>query len=304
MTGSVSSRNGKDVTVDERLLFRLGTVWRDRPGVTVRDASDGSKAFARRNEGKAEAARLRLERNQGYSFIEFNYHLLQSYDFLHLFRERGCTIQVGGDDQWFHFCGGIDLIRRETGAHAYAFTIPLLARSDGKKMGKTEKGAVWIDPARVSPYEYYQYWVNVQDADVIKLMKLYTFMELDEIAGYAELEGAGIRKAKQKLAYEATAIVHGEQEARKAEEAAQAVFSGAASQDMPCHSADFPQPVVNLLAETGLCKSRSDARRQIKGGAIKLDYGDGKKKVSEIDASLDRPAVLWAGKKRCVKVTA
>jgi tyrosyl-tRNA synthetase len=252
---------------------------------------------------KAEAARIRLERNQGYSFIEFNYHLLQSYDFLHLYRDKGCTIQVGGDDQWFHFCGGIELIRRETGGQAYAFTIPLLARADGKKMGKTEKGAVWIDAERVSPYDYYQYWINVQDADAIKLMKLYTFMDIEEIAVYESMQGAELRKAKQKLAFEATAIVHGQEEARKAEEAARAAFSGSECQDMPCHSTDLPKPVVNLLADSGLCRSRSEARRQIKGGAIKLDYGEGKEKVSDIDAALERPAVLWAGKKRCIRIT-
>jgi tyrosyl-tRNA synthetase len=251
---------------------------------------------------KAEGARQRLERGQGYSFIEFNYHLLQSYDFLHLYKEHNCVLQVGGNDQWFHFTGGIDLIRRETGEQGYAFTIPLLTTADGKKMGKTEKGAVWIDPNKVSSYDYYQYWVNVQDADVIKLMKLYTFMDLSEIAEYEKLSGADIRQAKHRLALEATTLAHNKAEAEKAQQAALAAFSGATSSNMPTFSSQFPVLIIDLLAESGLCKSKSDAKRQIKGGAIKVDYGEGKQSVRDITAIIDQSAVLWFGKKKCVRV--
>ena len=145
---------------------------------------------------KAEGARQRLERQQGYSFIEFNYHLLQSYDFLYLAQHEDCFLQVGGDDQWFHFCGGVRLIRRELQKEAYAFTIPLLTTADGKKMGKTESGAVWIDQNKVSSYDYYQYWVNVQDADVIKLMKTYTFMTMEENSNLCSVTGCRHTRSK------------------------------------------------------------------------------------------------------------
>ena len=253
---------------------------------------------------KAEGARQRLERNQGYSFIEFNYHLLQSYDFLYLQQNHGCTLQVGGDDQWFHFCGGVELIRRESRTEGFAFTIPLLTTADGRKMGKSEKGAVWIDSHRMSVYDYYQYWVNVQDADVIRLMKLYTFMPLEEIATYEQLQGADIRKAKAKLALEATILAHGETAALEAQKAAQAVFqSGGVSANMPSYHASLPAKVVDLLSASGLAKSKSAARRLIQGGGVKLDFGEGKTAVKDIDAELASEAVLWAGKKSCVRIT-
>ncbi len=251
---------------------------------------------------KAEGAKQRLERGQGYSFIEFNYHLLQSYDFLHLFKNEDCILQVGGDDQWFHFTGGAELIRKETGKEAYAFTIPLLATSDGKKMGKTEKGAVWIESSRLSVYDYYQYWVNVTDADVIKLMKLYTFMPLSEIAEYATLQGADIRQAKQKLALEATALAHGMEEAQKAQAAAKAAFSGGQNAEMPSIEVSGSENIIDLLVRSTLCKSKGDARRQMKGGAIKFDAGEGKKGVSDISLEIAVDGVLWFGKKRCVRV--
>ena len=253
---------------------------------------------------KAEGAKQRLERNQGYSFIEFNYHLLQSYDFLHLYKEHNCKLQVGGDDQWFHFTGGLELIRRETGGKGHAFTIPLLTTSDGKKMGKTEKGAVWIDQDRLSSYEYYQYWVNVQDADVLKFMRLYTFMDMEEIKKYELLEGADIREAKRRLALEATILAHGEEAAKQAQEAATAAFSGAVSDDMPTHSAALPAGIVDLLVASGLCSSKSDARRQVKGGAIKIDYGQGKKSIQDKEQQIENAGILWFGKKKCVRIIA
>ncbi len=262
---------------------------------------DIGKHFSVNTMIKAEGAKQRLERGQGYSFIEFNYHLLQSYDFLHLFKNHDCVLQVGGDDQWFHFTGGAELIRKETGKEAYAFTIPLLATSDGKKMGKTEKGAVWIEASRLSVYDYYQYWVNVTDADVIKLMKLYTFMPLSDIAEYAKLTGADIREAKHRLALEATALAHGMDEAKKAQQAAKSAFSGGQNAEMPSVDVVGAENVTDLLART-LCKSKGDARRQIKGGAIKFDAGEGKVVVNSHEEVISTGGVLWFGKKRCVRV--
>ena len=181
----------------------------------------------------AEAFKQRLERNQGLSFIEFNYHLLQSYDFLVLNERYECSLQLGGNDQWFNILGGIDLVRRKAGGTAHALTVPLIMTADGKKMGKTANGAVWIDPEKVTPYHYYQHWVNVADADVERFLKLYTFLPLEHIASLANLKGAAIREAKAVLAFEATAIVHGEEAAREAQQAAQQVFSGKASAEMP-----------------------------------------------------------------------
>ncbi|MEC7987444.1 MAG: tyrosine--tRNA ligase, partial [Myxococcota bacterium] len=249
---------------------------------------DIGKHFSVNRMIKAEGTRQRLEREQGFSFIEFNYHLLQSYDFLYLHKTYGCSLQVGGDDQWFHLCGGSDLIRRETGAEAYGFTIPLLTTSTGKKMGKTEKGAVWLNADKCSVYDYYQYWVNVSDADVIQLMKLFTFMDMSDIAEYAHLQGADLRKAKARLAFEATALAHGQEEAIKVQKAAQAAFSGKSSGNMPTHTSTLPALIVNLIADTGLCKSRSDARRMVKGGAVKVDYGAGKEKVGGVEQQLEK----------------
>ncbi len=246
----------------------------------------------------AEGMRQRIDRNQGLSFIEFNYHLLQSYDFLVLHREQGCTLQVGGDDQWFNILGGVDLIRRETGAHAHALTVPLLMTADGKKMGKTEKGAVWLDAAQVSPYDYYQFWVNVLDADVERLLKLYTTLPLERIAALARLDGAEIREAKQVLAWEATALAHGADEADKARDAAAQAFSGGVSEDMPTHVAALPAALADLMADSGLVASRSAARRLIQQGGARVDD----EKVDDIGYLLDREAVIWAGRKKAVRV--
>ena len=263
---------------------------------------DIGKHFSVNSMIKAEGARQRLERHQGYSFIEFNYHLLQSYDFLYLAQHEDCFLQVGGDDQWFHFCGGVELIRRELQKEAYAFTIPLLTTADGKKMGKTESGAVWIDQNKVSSYDYYQYWVNVQDADVIKLMKTYTFMTLEEIQNFAQLKGADIRDAKHKLALETTALVHGREAAEQAQQAAFAMFKNKGNaQNAPQHESST-NVILNILVESGLCSSKSDARRQIQGSAIKVDYGSGKESIKSIDAVMTDSGVLWRGKKRCIRV--
>ena len=264
---------------------------------------DVGKHFSVNKMMSAEGIRQRLERNQGLSFIEFNYHLLQSYDFLVLHDKYGCTLQLGGDDQWFNILGGVELIRRERQKSAHALTIPLLQTADGKKMGKTEKGATWLDPNQCSPYDYFQYWVNVHDADVGRFLRLYTFMPLDEIAKLEALEGAQIRDAKQVLAFEATALAHGKQEAEKARAAAQAAFSGGVSADMPSHAVGFPVNILDALVATGLCKSKGDARRQIQQGAVRLG-ADRDQQVSDTNQSLDVETVLWKGKKNCFRLVA
>ena len=248
----------------------------------------------------SSGAQLRLERGQGYSFIEFNYHLLQSYDYLELNRRYGCTLQCGGDDQWFNILGGVDLVRREVGAEVHALTIPLMLTSDGKKMGKTEGGAVWIDGDRLSPYEYFQYWYNVLDPDVGNLLRLYTDLPMDRVRELDTLQGADIREAKRVLAYEATRLCHGREAADAADAAARSAFSGGVSEDMPTHAVTVPARVVDVLADSGLCPSKGEARRKIQQGGVRLDDD----KVSDINAELTGPGVLWLGKKRCVRVIA
>jgi len=251
----------------------------------------------------AESARLRLERNQGLSFIEFNYHLLQSYDFLVLHRAHGCTLQLGGDDQWFNILGGVDLIRREAGAEAHALTVPLLSTADGKKMGKTESGAVWLDPDLLSPFDYYQYWVNVVDADVGRFLRLYTFLPDDEISALEALQGADLRRAKQVLAREATTLAHGAAAAEAAEAAAAALFGGQGAGDAaPTCAVAFPLPAVDALVAAGLATSKGEARRLIQGGGVRYDAGDGKAAIG-VDAVLSGPGVLWKGKKDPVRLT-
>jgi len=249
----------------------------------------------------AEGIKQRLERNQGLSFIEFNYHLLQSYDFLVLHDRFGCTLQLVGDDQWFNILGGVELVRRERRKPAHALTIPLLQTADGKKMGKTEKGAVWLDSSKVSAYDYFQYWVNVHDADVGRFLKLYTFLPLDEVAALEALEGAEIRQAKSVLAYEATRLAHGEEAAVKARDGALAAFSGGDSEDMPTVQVEFPVGLLDVLVASGLCKSKGDARRQVQGGAVKLGADRGQK-VDDPNMLLETQTVLWRGKKNCVRL--
>ena len=225
----------------------------------------------------AECFKSRLE-GKGLSFIEFNYMLLQSYDFLHLYRTMDCHLELGGDDQWSNIINGADLIRRVDGKDdAYGLTFTLLTTSEGKKMGKTEKGAVWLDPEKTSPYEFFQYWRNIADSDVIRVMKMLTFMTLEEIAEYEKLEGADLNKAKEKLAYEITSMVHGKEEADKALEAARAIFAGgASSQNMPSTQlteVDFTDgaiSAVDLLVKTGLVPSKGEGRRVIKQGGLTI----------------------------------
>lgn len=225
----------------------------------------------------AECFKSRLEK--GLSFIEFNYMLLQSYDFLHLYRTMDCKLELGGDDQWSNIINGADLIRRVDGKEdAYGLTFTLLTTSEGKKMGKTEKGAVWLDPEKTSPYDFFQYWRNVGDADVIRCMKLLTFVPLEEIAEFEKLEGAGLNQVKERLAYEITTMVHGKEEADKALSAAKALFEGGASdENMPSTiltEIDFSGGqigILSLLVKCGLAASNGEARKLVQGGGISLD---------------------------------
>jgi len=224
----------------------------------------------------AECYKARLE--TGLSFFEMNYMIMQSYDFLHLNRHYGVVLQMGGDDQWSNMIGGVELCRRADGKEAFAITSNLLLTSEGKKMGKTEKGALWLNPARTSPYEFYQYWRNVADADVINCMKMLTFLPLDEIAEYAALQDSAVNAAKEKLAFEVTKLIHGEEEAIKAQEAAKALFAGAGdSANIPAISLteedfiDGAMDIVTALVRSGLAKSRGEARRLVDQGGVFVD---------------------------------
>ena len=241
---------------------------------------------------RADSVKQRLERQQGLSFIEFNYVLLQSYDYLELYRRHGCTLQVGGGDQWYNIVSGMDLIRRLEGGHCFGLTTPLLTTATGAKMGKTAAGAVWLDPAKVSPYDYYQYWINVDDRDVERFTRLFTFRALDEI------DVTDIRSAKRRLALEATAVLHGEPAALAADEAAQAAFSGGVSANMPTVAVTFPILVTAALVASGAAKSNSDARRMVEANGVSL----GDAKVTDIKAVIEGPTVRWAGKKKPFRI--
>ncbi len=224
----------------------------------------------------AECYKTRLEK--GLTFLEFNYMLMQSYDFYKLYKDYGCRLELGGDDQWSNILGGVDLIRRKEGVEAYGATFSLLTNSEGKKMGKTEKGAIWLDPEKTSPYEFFQYWRNIDDADVIKCMKMLTFMSLEEIAEYEKLEGNGINTAKEKLAFELTKIIHGEEEATKALETARSVFAGGGiSEDMPTTELtadDFTDgsiSILDMMLKATLAPSKGEGKRLIQQGGISLN---------------------------------
>ena len=224
----------------------------------------------------AECFKSRLER--GLSFLEFNYMLMQSYDFLHLNREFGCKLELGGDDQWSNILGGVDLVRRVNDEQVFGMTFTLLTTKEGKKMGKTEKGALWLDPEKTSPYEFFQYWRNVADDDVIRCMKLITFIPIEEIEEMEHLSGHELNPVKERLAFEVTKMVHGEEEAQKALDAARSLFTNKAdSNDMPSTTlceADVPADgmgVLTLLVNAGLAPSNGEARRLVQGGGISID---------------------------------
>ena len=254
-----------------------------------------------------ECYKQRMER--GLTFLEFNYMIMQSYDFYRLFQDYGCNMQFGGDDQWANMLGGTELIRKKLGKDAYAMTITLLLNSEGKKMGKTEKGAVWLDPEKTSPYEFYQYWRNVSDADVMKCLKMLTFIPIEQIEEMERtMEGAQINKAKEMLAYELTNLVHGEEEANKAQDAAQAVFkNGASSENMPTtvlSKDDLIEGKIGLLTlmvKAKLAASNGEARRLVLGGGVSVNDVKITDPSERIDVS--EPVIIKKGKKVFHKVT-
>ena len=257
----------------------------------------------------AECYKQRMEK--GLSFLEFNYMIMQSYDFYALYQKYGCNLQFGGDDQWSNMIGGMELIRRKLGKEANAMTITLLTNSEGKKMGKTQKGAVWLDAEKTTPYEFYQYWRNVDDGDVIKCMKLLTFIPMEEINEYAKLEGAELNKAKEALAYSLTTLVHGEEEAAKAQAAAKALFAGGADDsNMPStviDEADLEDGKITLLSimtKAGMIKSNGEGRRLIQQGGVSVDD----EKISDVfhavtAEQLEKGIIVKKGKKVFRKFT-
>ena len=264
--------------------------------------------FSVNNMLRAECYKQRLEK--GLSFLEFNYMIMQSYDFYHMFQTVGCNMQFGGDDQWSNMLGGTELIRRKLGKDAYAMTITLLTDSQGKKMGKTAGNAVWLDPNKTSPFDFYQYWRNVGDADVMKCIRMLTFLPLDQIDEMAKWEGSELNRAKEILAFELTSMVHGEEEAKKAQESARALFSGAgSSENMPAAEltaddfTDGKVDILTLLVKTGLCPSRGDARRNVQQGGVSA----GDQKVTDPAAAYAPEdfadgLILRRGKKNYFKV--
>ena len=258
----------------------------------------------------AECYKQRMER--GLSFLEFNYMIMQSYDFYALYQKYGCNMQFGGDDQWSNMLGGTELIRRKLGKDAYAMTITLLLNSEGKKMGKTQSGAVWLDPNKTSPFDFYQYWRNVADADVLKCLRMLTFLPLEQIDEMDKWEGSQLNRAKEILAYELTALVHGEEEAKKAQEGARALFSSGSAEHMPTAelaAEDFTDgaiDIVSLLHRSGLAASRSEGRRAVEQGGVAVDG----EKITDPKAVIAQEkfdgegVVVKKGKKNFRKVTA
>ena len=256
----------------------------------------------------AECYKQRMEK--GLSFLEFNYMIMQSYDFYALFQKYGCNMQFGGDDQWSNMLGGTELIRRKLGKNAYAMTINLLLNSEGKKMGKTQSGAVWLDANKTSPFDFYQYWRNVSDADVLKCIRMLTFLPLEQIDEMEKWEGSQLNRAKEILAYELTSMVHGQEEAVKAQEGARALFSSGNAADMPVvtlQEEDFENGsigILKLLVKAGLAASNGEARRNVEQGGVSVDGV----KVSDVRAQITKSEigsegiVLKRGKKKFMKI--
>lgn len=266
--------------------------------------------FSVNNMLRAECYKQRMEK--GLSFLEFNYMIMQSYDFYELFQRYGCNMQFGGDDQWSNMLGGTELIRRKLGKDAHAMTITLLLNSEGKKMGKTQSGAVWLDPNKTSPFEFYQYWRNIADADVLKCLRMLTFLPIEQIDEMDKWEGSQLNTAKEILAYELTKLVHDEAEANKAQEAARALFSGAGSlENMPSHQLtadDFTDGTIDILAvlqKSGLAPSRAEARRNVEQGGVSIN-GEQVKDIKKMFTAEDFGGdgmVVKRGKKNFMKVT-
>ena len=265
--------------------------------------------FSVNNMLRAECYKQRMEK--GLSFFEFNYMIMQSYDFYMLYKNYGCNMQFGGDDQWSNMLGGTELIRRKLGKDAYAMTITLLLNSEGKKMGKTQSGAVWLDPNKTTPFDFYQYWRNVSDADVLKCLRMLTFLPLEQIDEMDKWEGSQLNTAKEILAYELTDLVHGEEEAKKSQEAARALFTSGNAADMPSafiEQSDLQEgniDLITLLHKSGLVGSRSEGRRAIEQGGVAIDG----EKITDVKyvipgEKLDGDGiVLKRGKKNFRKVT-
>jgi len=268
---------------------------------------DIGKHFSVNRMLAAEAYKIRLE--AGLSFIEFNYQVLQAYDYLMLFRRHGCTLQMGGNDQWGNILAGVDLIRRVDGAEVQALTFPLITTAGGAKMGKTAKGAVWLDAQRTSSYEFYQYWINTDDRDVGRFIKFFTFLPMKEIVELEKLQGADLREAKQVLAFEVTKTVHGETEATQARDASQAMFGGGQSENIPSSEwagkdLQAGVSVVDLFVKSGLVSSKSDARRLIEQGGAYVNQRrieSHEEKIDLMDVN-DGGLILRAGKKRYHRV--
>ena len=263
--------------------------------------------FSVNNMLRAECYKQRMEK--GLSFLEFNYMIMQSYDFYYMFQHYGCNMQFGGNDQWSNMLGGTELIRRKLGKDAHAMTITLLLNSEGKKMGKTAKGAVWLDPNKTTPFEFYQYWRNVDDADVMKCIRMLTFLPLEQIDEMATWKDAQLNTAKETLAYELTKMVHGKDEAGAAQEKARAIFGGGSTEHVPeaviseSDLVDGKADIMSLLVLSGLCASRSDARRNIQQGGVLC----GEEKVTDIAKAFDgeelrKGVVLRRGKKNFKRV--
>ena len=263
--------------------------------------------FSVNNMLRAECYKQRMEK--GLSFLEFNYMIMQSYDFYYLYQNYGCNMQFGGDDQWSNMLGGTELIRKKLGKDAYAMTITLLMNSEGNKMGKTAKGAVWLDPNKTSPFEFYQYWRNIGDADVLKCIRMLTFLPLEQINEMDTWEGSKLNEAKEILAYELTSMVHGKEEADKAQESARAIFSSGASENMPTTvltAGDLTDGKINILAileKTGIAPSRSQGRTLVSQGGISVDGEKVTDTYKEFSAEeLKQGIVVKKGKKIFIKV--
>ena len=279
---------------DDKAIMLYNSEWL-KPLNYIELLREVGACFSVNNMLRAECYKQRMEK--GLSFLEFNYMIMQSYDFYYMYQHYGCNMQFGGNDQWSNMLGGTELIRRKLGKDAHAMTITLLLNSEGKKMGKTASGAVWLDPNKTSPYEFYQYWRNVGDVDVLKCIRMLTFLPLEQINEMDSWEGSQLNRAKEILAYELTSLVHGEEEAKKAEASAKALFAGGGdSANMPTTElseadlVDGKADIMTLLVKSGLCASKSEARRNVQQGGVVVDDA----KVSDIAAAYDAD-VLRAG---------
>ncbi|MCR5577336.1 MAG: tyrosine--tRNA ligase [Oscillospiraceae bacterium] len=275
---------------DGKALMLYNSTWLE-PLNYIEMLREVGACFSVNNMLRADCYKQRMER--GLSFLEFNYMIMQSYDWYYMFQHYGCNMQCGGNDQWSNMLGGTELIRKKLGQDAHAMTITLLLTSEGKKMGKTAAGAVWLDPNKTSPFDFYQYWRNVADADVLKCIRMLTFLPLEQIDEMDKWEGSQLNKAKEILAYELTKMVHGEEEAEKAQASAKALFGGTDGGEIPTTElseadlVDGKLDILSILVKSGLCASKSDARRNVQQGGVSVDEA----KVADIAASYDADAL-------------